>query len=116
MTTRDTRVAQDTQKLMADTIYKWIGKNYGSQEMEDPCYDVEELAKELAGKAHEIYRLIDRAYQASDCEIVADELGIDLDDDQIENIVNEFMDSEAYVDRHDSDWKYFIEREVAKNE
>lgn len=30
------------------SILKFIGENYGSQEMEDPCYDVETMASEIA--------------------------------------------------------------------
>lgn len=28
-------------------ILKWIGMNYGDQEMDDPCYDIDDLSKYL---------------------------------------------------------------------
>ena len=34
--------------IILSSILKFIGENYGSQEMEDPCYDVETMASEIA--------------------------------------------------------------------
>lgn len=31
-------------------LYRWVGKNYGTQEAEDPCYDLGTLANELANE------------------------------------------------------------------
>lgn len=36
------------EDIIRETILIWIGNNYGSQEMEDPCYDIDTLAKVLA--------------------------------------------------------------------
>ena len=33
-----------------DFLYQWVGKNYGTQEAEDPCYDLETLAGALVDK------------------------------------------------------------------
>lgn len=30
-----------------NAILLWIGNNYGSQEMEDPCYDIESMVDEI---------------------------------------------------------------------
>lgn len=42
---------------MYERILDWIGKNYGGQEMEDPCYNIEELVKYLEGSDYDNYKL-----------------------------------------------------------
>ena len=32
---------------LLDTILLWIGHNYGSQEMGDPCYDIESMVNKI---------------------------------------------------------------------
>ena len=32
---------------LLDAILLWIGHNYGSQEMEDPCYDIESMVNKI---------------------------------------------------------------------
>ena len=34
--------------IILSSILKFIGENYGSQEMEDSCYDIETMASEIA--------------------------------------------------------------------
>ena len=31
-----------------ETILLWIGENFGESEMNDPCYNIEEMAKAIA--------------------------------------------------------------------
>lgn len=40
--------------IILKTMLEFIGKNYGSQEMEDPCYNMEEMASEVEKKIEEI--------------------------------------------------------------
>lgn len=40
--------------IILKTMLEFIGKNYGSQEMEDPCYNMEEMASVVAKKIEEI--------------------------------------------------------------
>ena len=35
------------KEIIISTMLNFIGKNYGSQEMEDPCYDIESMAIEI---------------------------------------------------------------------
>ena len=32
------------REQLIDVLYEWVGKNYGSQEMADPSYNLEDLA------------------------------------------------------------------------
>jgi len=32
---------------LLNAILLWIGNNYGSQEMDDPCYDIESMVAEI---------------------------------------------------------------------
>ncbi len=34
--------------IILATMLNFIGNNYGSQEMEDPCYDMEKMAEEIS--------------------------------------------------------------------
>lgn len=44
--TMDKRRAEWLEELILD----WIGKNYGTQEREDPCYGIKELAEHLVAQ------------------------------------------------------------------
>lgn len=35
------------KKEIEELIYNFIGRNYGSQEMEEPCYNIKLLSKEI---------------------------------------------------------------------
>lgn len=100
------------EKLIRKTIFDWVGYNFGTQEAEDPSWDIDELSRELSRDSilHQIYREIDRTYHVMDCIDVAKENGIELTKEQIDFAVDEFIDSEAYVDRHTEDWLYFINK------
>ncbi|MGN0973929.1 MAG: hypothetical protein ACI4OT_04235 [Bacilli bacterium] len=40
--------------IILSTMLNFIGQNYGSQEMEDPCYDMEKMATEIANVLKEL--------------------------------------------------------------
>lgn len=42
-------------KFISDTIYHWVGRNFGSQEMEDPSWNVESLSDYLTKKLYKEY-------------------------------------------------------------
>ena len=44
----DLNAKNDIKKVILSTMLNFIGDNYGSQEMEDPCYDMEKMADEIS--------------------------------------------------------------------
>ena len=110
-----------------DAILKWVGKNYGTQEMEDPSWSVKDLADYLGNQdinpdelnamtKLECYRAIERSYLREDCDMVADGMSVELTDKERDVVIDEFMNSDAYVDAHAEDWQYFIKQELKHRE
>lgn len=95
-------------------IYKWVAENYGQAEADDPSWNIEGLAEAVYELRHKIYYDEERQYQEEDCDMVAENMGVELTSQQKANIVEEFMESEAYVSAHAEDWQYFIKRELEK--
>lgn len=90
------------------TIRKWVEQCYGKSEGHNPSWNIEMLAKEITKLKFDFWREVERKYLATDCREVAEEAGIDLTDEEAEVVVDKFMNSEAYVDRHTDDWMWFI--------
>ena len=42
-------------KFISDTIYHWVGRNFGSQEVDDPSWDVQSLSDYLTKKLYKEY-------------------------------------------------------------
>ena len=51
-----------------------------------------------------------------DCDMVAEGMDVKLTDKEREIVVDEFMNSEAYVDAHAEDWQWFIKQELKHRE
>lgn len=105
------------RKILCENIYEWVRQNYGKSEAEDPSWSIKAMAKDLAHwtMKYDIYRAVEREYLREDCRSVAEEYNIDLTDEQVEAVVNEYIDCEAYVDRHTEDWVYWI-KQIKKGE
>ena len=71
---------------------------------------LETKAEELERHKLDIYHEVERDYLRDDCDKVSRGLEIELTDKERELVVDEFMDSEAYVDPHAEDWEYFINK------
>lgn len=107
---------EEIEKLIYDAIYKWVAKNFGESEAEDPSWSIEALAHDLtnAQLIFDIYKIIEYEYLRDDCDMVAEGMEIKLTDEERDAVVDEFMDSEAYVDAHVEDWQWFINRELVQ--
>ena len=114
-------------KTFYDAIYEWVAKNFGQSEADDPSWSIEALADHLsktdikpdelnAMTQVECYRAVERAYLRDDCDMVAEDMEVELTDKEREVVVDEFMDSEAYVDAHAEDWQWFIKQELKHRE
>ena len=45
----------NVEKFIKDNIYHWVGKNFGSQEAEDPSWNIEALSEYLTKKLYKEY-------------------------------------------------------------
>ena len=65
---------EEIEKLIYDAIYKWVAKNFGESEAEDPSWSIEALAHDLtnAPLIFDIYKTIEREYLRDDCDMVAE--------------------------------------------
>lgn len=104
-------------KLLEKNIYEWVKKNFGQSEADDPSWNIEALAKDLAHGTlkYDIYRAVERDYLRMDCDYIAEQNGISLTEEERELAVDEFMDCDAYVDAHAEDWIYWIKRVKGEN-
>ena len=109
-------------KYLNKTIYDWVAKNFGTQEAEDPSWSIEALSSDLASKICEdtirfdIYRSVEKDFLTDDCMMIEEGMEIELTDKEREAVVEEFMNSDAYVDAHAEDWQWFIGQELRLRE
>ena len=110
-----------------DVIYNWVAENFGESEADDPSWDIKALSSHLSEQdinpdelnaytKLECYRTVEQAYLREDCETVAEGMGVDLTERQKDVVVDEFMNSEAYLDAHAEDWEWFIKQELKHGE
>lgn len=114
------KLNERVEELFKQHIYQWVKDNFGQSEADDPSWSIDALAHGLTYGSHsvlkyDIYRAVERDYLREDCRSVAEEYNIDLTDEQVEAVVNEYIDCEAYVDRHTEDWVYWI-KQIKKGE
>ena len=98
------------EKELHSFLYNWVAKNFGESEAEEPSWSIEALAHDLAKSQlpQAIYRQIEHEYLTWDCKEIAEENNIELTDEQVEEVVEEFKNSDTYAERHTEDWLYFI--------
>lgn len=103
---------EQVEKILYKNIYEWVAKNFGESEAEDPSWSIKAMAKDLAHgiMKYDIYRAVERDYLREDCKYIAEQNDIKLSDKDTEWVVEEFMNSEAYVDTHAEDWLWFMHR------
>lgn len=80
---------------------------------------VESLAEELAKNAYEIYWAMECEYVRQDVDYVADEvLNVELTDEQMDTVIDRFMNSDACGDIHADDIIFYINevKREAENE
>lgn len=99
-------------KLIEKKLYEYVKINYGENEANDPSWDIEDIASELAKGTlkYDIYRAVERDYLLQDCFDIAEQYGIELSHKEAEHAVEDYMDSDAYEDAHIEDWLYFIHK------
>ena len=106
---------EQVEEILKKNIYEWVKKNFGQSEADDPSWDIDALAHGLTYGSHsalkyDIYRAVEREFLREDCDMVAEQENIKLDEKEREAVIDDFMDSEAYVDCPKQDWLYFMHK------
>lgn len=79
-----------------DTIYKWVKKNFGESEAEDPSWSIEALAEEIYFHRWEIYEAVKEDYTIEDIERIAEDKGVKLTKDQVNRALHMYEKTEDY--------------------
>lgn len=94
-----------------NVLYRYVADNYGESEADDPSYNLEDLARELADKFYRIKDKWELDCIAEDVASVAEDHDIELTDKELYAIANEYRYSEAYCAMDRESIYYFIKRE-----
>lgn len=110
----------NTQEQIAEEYHRqiteWVKDNFGGSEAEDPSWNIEALAKELADHAYTIHGIVERAYVKEDFETYAKDMKLDATDQQLDQAVDNYMNSDAYVAIDLDVIDYFIMEEMVGGE
>lgn len=110
-------------KTFYEAIHEWVGKTYGTQEAEDPSWDIEALAKHLsesdikpdelnAYTKSNVYSEVEQSCIEEDVEKYARNKGIKLTYQQIGTVADKIRFSEWYCVINPEDMDYYIKREL----
>lgn len=114
-----------TKKKLEKIIYDWVGKNYGTQEAEDPSWDIKALADHLsksdidpdelnAYTKSNVYSKVEQSYLEEDVENYAKDHDYKLTDQQVGAVADKIRNSEWYCSINPEDMKYYINEELKK--
>lgn len=105
------------EKKIAKIIYEWVGKNFGTQEAEDPSWNIEALAEEINKHFHELYWQQELEYLKEDVENYLDGLNeYELTEQQMYNVADKIRNSEWYCSINPEDIEYYVREELKKGE
>lgn len=104
-----------------------MGDNFGTQEAEDPSWNIEALADHIsksdidpdelnAYTKSNIYSTLDQHYIEEDVEQYAIDHGYKLTDKQIGTVASEIRDSDWYCSITPGDMEWYIKQELKKGE
>ena len=77
----------NVEKFIKDNIYHWVGKNFGSQEAEDPSWNIEALSEYLTKKLYKEYGTPCKKYELT--LLLDTECDVDKAVDKIEKHIKE---------------------------
>lgn len=97
------------EKELHKFLYKWVGKNFGTQEAEDPSWSIEALAHDLAIEFMELDEQSKIINITDDILDVAEDNNIRLTKREAEAMARKYRFSDGYCRRDDEDIKDFIE-------
>lgn len=98
-------------------IYEWVKANFGENEADDPSWNIEALAEELAKHQHEFYWQQELEYLKEDVEYYADEHGYkSLTEQQKYDVADKIRNSEWYCSINPEDMEFYINWALNKKE
>ena len=82
------------EQRLTEIIYNWVGKNFGTQEAEDPSWNIEALAHEIAEHDGELYGIKQEEYDIEDIKMVAEDMEVELSEKELSIALEEYEDEE----------------------
>lgn len=110
-----------------DIIHKWVADNFGTQEAEDPSWNIEALADHLsksdidpdelnAYTKSNVYSTLDQSYVEQDVADYAERMGYKLTEQQIGYVADRIRNSDWYCSISAEDMEWYIKQELKKGE
>lgn len=110
-----------------DIIYKWVADNFGTQEAEDPSWNIEALAKHLsesdidpdelsAMTKSRVYGALEQHYVEEDVERYANDHGYKLTEQQVGYVADRIRNSDWYCSISAEDMEWYIKQELKEGE
>lgn len=85
------------KKFFKNIIYKWVAKNFGESEAEDPSWSIDALAEELAKYVYNLYHDIEYENEKENVKWVAEEIMDEqLTNEQLASATREYMNDDSY--------------------
>ena len=107
------------ENKLVNVITDWVRENFGESEVEDPSWNIEALAHEIAKHKYEFFHDQELEYMKEDVEYVAEAMQETLTDKEMKQVVDRYYNSDAYgeVDRESIEWYiYQVIKERNNNE
>lgn len=104
---------EELTKHYHDTIYKWVVDNFGESEAEEPSWNIDALADELAKaeNAYKVANIVDDMWLTEDAIYMAGETEQELTEEEIKQVVDWYKNHEE-LDREA--WEWAITRVVRR--
>lgn len=110
-------------KTFYEAIYEWVADSFGTQEAEDPSWNIEALADHLsktdikpdelnAYTKSNVYSMLDQHYVEEDVADYAESMGVELTEQQIGNVADNIRNSDWYCSISAEDMEWYINREL----
>lgn len=91
-------------------LYEWVKKNFGESEADDPSWSIGALAHDLADEYWKIQEKVERENIKEDIKYVAGNNDIELTEQELADIADDYRYSEAYCAMDLESILYFIEK------
>lgn len=91
-------------------LYRWVKDNFGQSEADDPSWSIKALAHDLAEEYWKIQERVERENIKEDIKYVAGNNDIELTEQELADIADDYRYSEAYCAMDEDSIMYFIEK------
>lgn len=91
-------------------LYRWVKDNFGQSEADDPSWSIKALAHDLSDEYWKIQERVERENIKEDIKYVAGNNDIELTEQELADIADDYRYSEAYCAMDAESILYFIEK------